>query len=178
MIRHMHMAAGVQRSTCPTLILGLGNILLRDEGVGVHVIRALEMVALGADVELFDGATAGMDLLDVLSDRERVVVVDAIDAHVEPGTILRLRPEQLLSGRGLSLHEAGLIDALIAARQMGVACGEVTIIGIRPFVVEWGLGLSAEMERLLPRLVAVVEMEAGAGLPRDSGVTREPGSHR
>ena len=77
--------------SCPMLVLGVGNILLRDEGIGVRVVEAMQKLDLPPEVELFDGATAGMDLLNVLADRRKVIVIDAIEGDYEPGTVLRLR---------------------------------------------------------------------------------------
>ncbi len=67
------------------LILGIGNILLRDEGVGVRVIEQMQTMRLPDDVELVDGGTAGADLLDVLAERRKVIVIDAVQADCEPG---------------------------------------------------------------------------------------------
>ena len=171
MIRAAHDPLRPHTATRPVLVLGLGNILLRDEGVGVHVIRELEKMNLPRDVELFDGATAGLDLVEALADRRSVIVVDACDADVEAGTVMRLQPEDLVpAGRGLSLHEAGLLEALDATRRLGLGGENVTIIGVRPYVVEWGLEMSAEMAARLPRLVDAVrqEIESVSGLQRDA----------
>ena len=145
----------------PTLVLGLGNILLRDEGVGVRVVQAMERMELPRDVELFDGATAGLDLIDVLADRRKVIVIDAIEGGAEPGTVLRLGPEDLApcNGKGVSLHEIGLLEALTVARQLGTAPHEVVIFGIKPKVVDYGLTLSPEIAQLVPRIIESVLAE-------------------
>ena len=147
--------------TRPTLVLGLGNILLRDEGVGVRVVQAMEHLTLPPDVELFDGATAGFDLLDVLADRRQVIVIDAISGSSEPGTVLRLSPEDLVPQHapGVSLHEVGLLEALTMARQLGVAPQEVVILGIKPHDVGCGLDLSPETARLVPRIIELARAE-------------------
>ena len=107
----------------PILVLGIGNILLRDEGVGVHVVRAMENLPLPDGVELLDGGTAGADLLDAISDRRKLIVVDALDADVPPGTIVRMKPEDLAADAsgGISLHEFGIAETLRMARQLN--CG-------------------------------------------------------
>ena len=149
------------RRSCPTLVLGLGNILLRDEGVGVRVVEAMERMDLPPEVELFDGATAGLDLLDVLADRCKVIVIDAIDDDSEPGTVVRLSPEDLASrnGRGVSLHEIGLMETLTVARQLGIAPQELVVFGISPKDVSCGLALSPETARLVPEIVELVLAE-------------------
>ena len=146
---------------CPVLVLGLGNILLRDEGVGVRVIEAMERLELPASVELFDGATAGLDLLDALAERRKVIVVDAIDGDCEPGTVLRLGPEDVLpqGGVGASLHEIGLMETLAAARELGIAPQEVVILGVKPKDVRYGLALSPEVGGLVTRIVDRVMAE-------------------
>ena len=146
---------------CPILVLGVGNILLRDEGVGVRVVEAMAEMELPPDVELFDGATAGLDLLDVLADRRRVVVIDAVKGDYEAGTVLRLGPEDLLpsDGRGVSLHEIGLLEALMLAERLGTPPQEVIVLGVKPRDVGCGLALSPEIARLVPRIIELVLTE-------------------
>lgn len=142
----------------PILVLGIGNILLRDEGVGVHVVRAMEDMRLPNDVELLDGGTAGADLLDAISDRRKLIVVDALDADVPLGTVVRMKPQDLAAGvsESLSLHEFGLAETLMMARQLSCGPGDVTVIAVRPRDTECGLELSAEMMQCLPRIIEAV----------------------
>ena len=148
----------------PILILGIGNILLRDEGVGVHTVRAMESTPLPDGVELLDGGTAGADLLDSISERDKLIVVDALDADVPPGTILRLAPEDLAAdpSNSMSLHEFGIAATLRMAR--GLNCGpcQVTILAIKPQDTRCGLELSPEMRQWLPRIVEAVLREIAA----------------
>lgn len=152
-----HHAADPARPA-PTLVLGLGNILLRDEGIGVRVIEALQSFTLPAGVELFDGATAGMDLLDIIADRERLIVVDAIDADVPPGTVLRLTPEDLVPRTEpcVSVHDMGLFEALLAARRLRREPRDVVVLGVRPHTIACGLELSPTMAALMPQLIQAV----------------------
>jgi hydrogenase maturation protease len=145
----------------PTLVLGLGNILLRDEGVGVRVVQALEQMPLPPDVEVFDGATAGVDLLDVLAGRRKVVVIDAIAGDSAPGTVLRLTPDDLVPRhqQGVSLHDLGLLETLALAKQLDLAPEEVIIIGVKPHNVACGLELSAEIARAVPGIIDLVLAE-------------------
>ena len=149
---------------CPTLVLGLGNILLRDEGVGVRVVQAMEGVELPRDVELFDGATAGFDLVEILADRRKVIVIDAIEGDSEPGTVLRLSPEELAprDSQNVSLHEIGVLEALRMVRHIGTPPDEVVIFGVKPKEVSCGLELSPEIDRLVPEIIELVM----ADLPR------------
>ncbi len=146
---------------CPTLVLGVGNILLRDEGVGVRVVQAMEKLELPSSVELLDGGTAGADLLDELADRRKVIVIDAMAGDDPPGTVVRMTPADLTPrlDRGLSLHELGLLETLTLARQAGAAPDEVVIIGVKPYSIECGLELTPETARLVPRIIEFVMAE-------------------
>jgi hydrogenase maturation protease len=98
-----------------TLVLGIGNLLMGDEGVGVHVIRALESYALGDDVECMDGGTGGFHLLGPLSDAERVIIIDAAANDQPIGTVTRTEPRFSADyPRTLTAHDIGLKDMLDA----------------------------------------------------------------
>jgi len=148
----------------PVLVLGIGNTLLRDEGVGVHVVEALRAHSLPEGVELCDGGTGGMDLLDVMEGRRTVIVVDAMQADHPPGTVLRLTPADLMrpTGGGISIHEFGLLDTLGMARLMGTSPGEVVIFAIQPKDISLGLELSPELAATVPRVVETILAEFNA----------------
>ena len=147
----------------PVLVLGIGNILLRDEGIGVHVIKTMENAPiLGGQlpdyVELLDGGTAGADLLDPISDRQKLIVIDAVDAEVEPGTIMRLLPQDLDTNTEpcISMHEFGLVETLTMAKHLNCAPQEVVIIAVKPEDLNCGLGLSEKLERIVPKIIECV----------------------
>lgn len=156
-----------EQGVAPVLVLGVGNILLRDEGVGVRVVQQLERAAVPAGVEIRDGGTAGFDLIDLIAGRRKVIVIDALDAHGEPGTIVRLRPEDLVASSrpALSLHDLGLLEALAMARQLGEAPHEVVIFGIQPQDLSCGLELSPKIRACVPELINLVltELKDGDG---------------
>ena len=106
-----------------TLVLGIGNILLSDEGIGVRVIEYLQKCPLPDHVDLVDGGTAGADLIDVLSDRHTVIIVDAADADAPPGTIVRLTPQDWLNEYrpALSLHDLDIPQTLAMTHLLGCA---------------------------------------------------------
>ncbi len=147
----------------PILVLGIGNILLRDEGVGVRVIERMQGMPLPDDVELVDGGTAGADLLDVLAERRKVIVIDAVQAEAEPGTVLRFTADELVQpdGVGMSLHELGLGEALTMTRQLGCAPKDVVVFGIKPKDTGSGLELSEEVEASVPKVVELILPEIG-----------------
>lgn len=147
-----------ERSRRPILVLGIGNILLRDEGVGVRVIEQMQNMHLPDDVDLIDGGTAGADLLDVLAERKKVIVIDAIQADCEPGTVLRFTADDLTQPdrAGMSLHDFGLGEALKMTKQLGCAPEDVVIFGIKPKDISCGLELSEKISESIPRVVELV----------------------
>lgn len=161
----------------PLLVLGIGNVLLRDEGLGVQVIRELEMrvdrgeLVLPPDAELVDGGTLGLDLLPLISDARALLLVDAIDLGDEPGTIRVLRDEAIqgaLSGH-VSPHQVGIGDLIAAARLMGTLPAAVALVGVQPLEIAVDLELSPPVRAALPGAVEAVIAEigrlAGSGPP-------------
>ncbi len=150
------------------LVLGLGNILLRDEGVGVHVAAELQKQDLPSNVEVIDGGTASLDVLLLAQGVEKLVVIDALRAGKEAGTIYkaRLRTEErdklerIFSGDSkLSLHQMGLLDALTAAEKLNCAPKEIVIIGVEPKKMDWGLELTDEVKQRVPEIINIVLKE-------------------
>ena len=142
-------------------IVGVGNLLLMDEGVGVHVVQELERRELPPNVAVIDGGTSP-DALAHAGEVDRLVIVDAVRGGGEPGTVYRLTPDDIdESDRNpLSLHEWDLMDSLKLSRYWTEDV-EVVIIGVEPGQMEWGLELSPEVEARLPRIIDVVLREAG-----------------
>jgi len=117
-----------------TLILGLGNTLLGDEGIGVWVINRIrdEGIVLPDNVDLADGGTAGYDLMLIMQGYDRVVIVDAINIPDRPGSIYRFLPEHApVPPAGFSLHETGVFRVLRLMEIMG-CCPDIECIGIVP----------------------------------------------
>jgi hydrogenase maturation protease len=146
----------------PILILGIGNILLRDEGVGVRTVQAIQKLELPAGVEVLDGGTSGCDLIEVIADRQKLIVIDAASVEDEPGSIYRCSDDDLLAQAGevISLHELGLLDTLLMARQLGCAPREVVVYGIKPRDISPGLEMSDQISALVPAVVKLVLAEA------------------
>jgi hydrogenase maturation protease len=138
-------------------LIGLGNLLMRDEGVGVHAVRYLEEhYEIPPDLEVVDGGTAGLDLLPCLENRERVLFVDAVNFRREPGHIGVLKNQEIpaLFGAKDSLHHLGLLDVLAAAQLLGVLPRDICLIGIQPLALETGLELTELLQAQLKPLVA------------------------
>jgi len=147
----------------PTLFLGIGNVLYGDDGLGVRAAEVLASLSLPDTVEVVDAGTAGMELSYLIEQRELVLVVDAIDAGVEPGTILRSEPAELqpLVRTGLSLHDLHLLDAVAQTQSLGTGPRRVVIYAVQVRNLSLGIGLSPPVEQALPRVIEGVLEELG-----------------
>ncbi len=139
------------------VVLGLGNALLKDEGVGVHVIHALPHNSIPEEVDIIDGGTSP-DIIHLIGDAHKLIIVDAARGGGEPGTIYRLTPDDIASQRELTLstHDIGLFPSLRLMESLGNSPQETVIIGIEPKEIELGLELSPELEQKVPSIVEVV----------------------
>ncbi len=127
------------------LVLGLGNILMSDEGVGVRIVEALDAAHdMPVGVEVLDGGTSGMDLLDMVADRDCLIVADAINADGPAGRVIRLEDEQIkmLFETRVSPHQLGLSDLLAALRLVDQAPRRVVVVGVVPENLQVGMELS------------------------------------
>lgn len=113
--------------------IGVGNILLCDEGIGVHVVRELHRRGVPPGVEYVDGGVAGATLLNLIEGETRVVIVDAVDAPFPPGTVVRLAPGDIAgaSGPAWSLHDVNLA-ATIGMMRLRETLPEMLILGVVP----------------------------------------------
>jgi hydrogenase maturation protease len=149
-------------STKGTLVIGTGNLLLKDEGVGVHVIQRLQEKKLPPDVEVLDGGTSGFDLLYEMEGRKHVVIIDAVKGGEEPGTIYRFSGNDVKAREKafVSLHDINLADVFRLAELLGNK-PEIKVIGIEPKCIEPSLELSPEIEDKIPIVIGLVEEEIG-----------------
>ncbi|MEJ2210111.1 MAG: hydrogenase maturation protease [Anaerolineae bacterium] len=149
-----------------TLILGLGNPLRGDDGVGVRLAQMLAGRRLPAGVEVVDGGTQGLGLVSLLEGRRRAIVIDAAEMGRRPGEFVRFMADEVhlsdMQGAGFSVHEAGLREALLLARALGLLPDEVVVYGVQPARVEWDAGLSPQVEAALPALAEAVMDEVTA----------------
>ena len=147
------------------LILGLGNPLLGDEGIGVRVAEELQGLELPDGVTVVEGGTAGLGLIGLMEGYQKVIIVDAADMGHPPGCVVRFTPleAQLKTVEApLSLHQIGLGEALTLAEALEVAPAERIIIGVQPSQVEMGAGLSPEVERAIPKIIRTILGELDA----------------
>lgn len=140
------------------VVLGIGNILLQDEGIGVRVVEALQQhYQIDPAVEVVDGGTKGYELIPFL-EVEHVLVVDAVDADAAPGTTVCLRNMEVprFLGQRLSPHQIGLADLLSIAMLRGLDPEETVLIGVQPDALDVGINLSPTLEAQLPHLLDMV----------------------
>jgi hydrogenase maturation protease len=143
------------------LIVGIGNLLCRDEGIGVHVIQEMEKMKLSEHIELLDIGTSTMDLISYLDGVKKLIVIDAMRAGGKPGTIYKCKPEDLIpkGEQSVSLHDIGVIETLTMAKKMGMAI-ETVIIGVEPEIMDWGMELSKEVNKRIPFIIEAVLKES------------------
>ena len=145
-------------------VVGLGNILLRDEGVGVHAVNAIkERYSFSPDVEIIDGGTLGLDLLHLIGGREKLLLIDAVNFNKEPGYIGILEDDHIPSTlfAKLSVHHIGLSDVLFAAKLLDIKPSKLRLIGIQPQSLEVGLDmtecLSGKMEVIVGMILETLK---------------------
>lgn len=143
-----------------TVVVGIGNVLLKDEGIGVHVVREMGRMNLPDSVELVDVGTSTLDLLSYIEDAEKLIIVDALEGGEEPGTIYRFTPEELILKEETpdSAHLLGPMDTLRMAKRLGCQPSTV-IIGVEPEAIDWGMDLSPHLGRRMTQIVKAVMRE-------------------
>ena len=131
---------------------------MQDDGVGIHVINLLKQKKLPCDADLIDGGTSTLDMLGYFLDYERVIIIDCLKAGYPPGTIYKIRPEEIKDFRkeNLSLHDVQILDVVKIANLMGKN-PEVIIFGIEPQSMEVNLNLTGLMAGKVPEVIKLIE---------------------
>lgn len=161
------------------MVLGVGNILLKDEGFGIHVVWEMQKsrakLKIPPHVEIIDGGTLGLDLLHVIEGVDRLIVVDIINTEEPPGTIFRFRPQDIetVSTKKISFHQVTLFDVLHMAESSGKAPPDAMIIAVQPKEVNWGMELTDELKKKIPEVIKLVVKEiSGKGGARQIADSR------
>ncbi|MDM8567494.1 HyaD/HybD family hydrogenase maturation endopeptidase [Candidatus Halobeggiatoa sp. HSG11] len=144
------------------LILGVGNLLLTDEGVGVHAVNSLlKNYHIPAEIEVVDGGTAGMELLTFIAKAKQVIILDAVKTGKAAGTIICLKDKEVPTffRTKLSPHQVGLSDILAAVKLTGEQPEQVTIFGIEPDSIKLGMELSDKVAAQLDGFVDLIVKE-------------------
>lgn len=137
------------------LVLGIGNLLMADDGIGVRVVQGLaDRYRFPAGVAVLDGGTLGLDLLQRLEGVERLLVVDAVETGDKPGTMVRLTGDDipLALETKVSPHQMGLKDLLTVAALQGHVPREMVLWGVQPASIELDMALTPAVAETLPLL--------------------------
>jgi hydrogenase maturation protease len=143
------------------MVVGIGNYILQDEGVGVHAINRLMEMDFPEGVEIVDGGTHSYDLVDFFCQADNLIIIDAIQAGEEPGTMYRAPLEEMglkSEENCTSLHQLHFIEAIKMVNLMGYY-PRVIVFGVEPQVIDWGLELTPSIAEKLPRLTELVAQE-------------------
>ena len=141
------------------LVMGVGSILMTDEGIGIRAIEELKKrYRFPENVELLDGGTSGIELLSYISRRDYLVIIDAIKSGNVPGTVLKVEGEDVPAQfrTRISPHQLGISDLLAAAMLTDEMPKQLVLFGIEPKDIVLGIGLSREVRKGLDHLLEVV----------------------
>ncbi|ALG67139.1 hydrogenase maturation protease [Beggiatoa leptomitoformis] len=142
-----------------TLVLGIGNSLLSDEGIGIHVLNYLQTQATSASVEYIDGGTLSFSLAPLIEDAQQLIVIDAAQLHAPVGTIhyfINEEMERFLNKRQSSAHEVSLIDLLTVASLTERLPKRRALVAVQPKKLDWGMIPSPELASAIPQIAALV----------------------
>lgn len=140
-------------------IIGLGNILLKDEGIGVHAVNAVkERYTFSPEVEIIDGGTLGLDLLHFFEGTDKVLIVDAVDFKKAPGYIGTIEDDDIPSTlfAKLSVHHIGLSDVLFAAKLLEITPAKLRLIGIQPESLDVGLAMTERINGKMEEVIGAI----------------------
>jgi hydrogenase maturation protease len=141
------------------LVMGVGSILMTDEGIGVRAVEELQRrYRFPANVEILDGGTSGIELLSYISGKDYLIIIDAIKGGSPPGTVLKVEGEDVPARfrTRISPHQLGISDLLAAAMLTDEMPKQLVLFGIEPKDIVFGIGLSGEVKAGLEHLIEVV----------------------
>jgi len=146
-------------SSPDVVILGLGNLLMQDEGVGIHALRVLqETYKFEPEIDIIDGGTSGLDLLPFFRPESQMIMIDAMVFDEPPGSIGRVEDEDILArlNTKTSVHHLGLSDLLAMARLTEMVPKKIVLFGVKPESMELEVGLTDTVNESIPRLITHV----------------------
>ncbi len=144
------------------IVLGVGNLLLKDEGVGVQAVQRLMEEINHPDVEFIDGGTSGLDLLPLFERCRYLLVLDCVRGGDKPGTIYKFGLSEVKEKKAnfkMSAHDFDLVDTISMARALQKKLPEIIIYGVEPESIEWGLELTPAVAGILEKLVLLVRKD-------------------
>jgi hydrogenase maturation protease len=148
-----------------TVVVGIGNVLMSDDGVGVHVVNALrERYHDTEEITFIDGGTKGLDLLPYIEGADGLLIVDAVNAGKEPGTVVFVEGRDVPSylSQKLSVHQISVPDLLFSAEFLGVVPRNLSLIGVQPLSLEVSIDLSPEVKAAMAPLTDAVKAKLAA----------------
>jgi hydrogenase maturation protease len=140
-------------------VIGIGNILMSDDGAGIFALQELEKRYSWPDyVELIDGGTKGLELLPFVEDRDRLLFIDAVNFGKEPGYVGELTKDQIPDhfATKLSVHQIALPDLIGAGRLLGTLTEEIHLVGIQPEYIETGYGLTERVKMNFNKFLSLI----------------------
>jgi hydrogenase maturation protease len=148
----------------PILILGLGNLLLKDEGIGVHIVQQMKDMTLPEDVEIMDGGTMGLDLVYYVEGRKKVIVIDTVKAGHPPGTLYRFTEKSIVYSQNVfrTAHGINFTDVIRYVQASGKKPEEIIFIGAEPEDMNEGIELSPKIAAKIPKIIELVLREIEA----------------
>ena len=139
-------------------VLGIGNLLMKDDGIGVHAVQRLSGIIQRNNVTIVDGGT-DPDIISLVGENsDKLIIVDAAEAGEKPGTVYRFTLDDLQANTSMpvSLHEIGVAESLQLLTLLNIQPKSVTIIGVEPKAIDSGLELSREVEEKIPRIIELI----------------------
>ena len=141
------------------LVLGIGNLLIGDEGIGCLAVEELNRrYQMPSEVECIDGGTAGFELLSLIDNKDQLILIDALRNDMAPGTVVKIEdenvPQSFLSS--ITPHQLGISDVLAAAALTDILPKKMVLYGVEPKQLDVGIGLSPEVENGMEKIIKVV----------------------
>jgi hydrogenase maturation protease len=155
------------------LILGVGNLLLSDEGVGVHVAQQMMQMELPPEVHVVEGGTDGFGLVNVILEADRMILIDAVKGGGQPGSIYRFDIDDCPPYPDLfktSVHQISILEIINLSSLIG-SPPQTTIIGVEPQCLDMGMELSPQIEAKIPKIIHMIQEEVAVSLGNKQGIT-------
>ncbi|WP_027185046.1 NiFeSe hydrogenase maturation protease [Desulfovibrio inopinatus] len=142
------------------LVLGIGNLLLSDEGVGVHAVKALMEERWPDDVDLLEGGTFTQDIFYIFKNYEKLLVLDCVRGSNGPGTIYRLSEDDIIKdeSQNLSVHDIDMLDSLRMAELMGHK-PQMRVVGMEPLKIDWDMEMTDPIKKVFPEFLEIIRQE-------------------
>ena len=156
------------------LVLGVGNELLSDEGIGVHTVKELSKRELPPEIEIMEGGTDGFGLIHIITETDRLIVIDSVKGGSEPGTLYKFDIKDAPKTPDLfktSVHQIGILEVINLSSLIGKT-PETTVIGVEPKTISTSMELTKEVKAKIPRVIELVLKEVDEYLKRELAIEK------